>query len=97
MALATLREAQTTEAGMVPRWSVADRLRKAREVAGLDQAELARLAGISRATVSNAERGAGVPQRATLRAWALVTGVNADWLTEGWEAERRKPGPRPAA
>lgn len=82
---------------MVPQWSLADRLRKAREVAQLDQAELAHRAGLSRATVSNAERGVGVPQRATLAVWAKVTGVDEGWLSQGWEAERRKPGPRPAA
>jgi transcriptional regulator with XRE-family HTH domain len=79
----------------VPEWSVADRLRKAREVAGMDQAELAERAGLSRATVSNAERGVGIPQRATLLVWALATGVDQDWLMQGVEAVRRKPGPKP--
>lgn len=79
----------------VPEWTVADRLRKARESAGLDQATLAELAGLSRATVSNAERGVGIPQRATMMMWALATGVDLDWLAEGAEEARVKPGPKP--
>lgn len=67
----------------VPTWSITDRLRKAREDAGLDQSALAERAGISRATVSNAERGVGVPNTATLRVWSLATGVPLVWLLEG--------------
>lgn len=79
----------------VPKWTVADRLRKAREEAGLDQAELASRAGLSRATVSNAERGVGIPQRATMLVWAMATGVDPDWLMQGVDEVRVKPGPKP--
>ena len=60
---------------LLPAWSIADRLRKAREAAGLEQRDLAERAGISRATISNAERGVGNPNLATLRAWAEATRV----------------------
>ena len=80
----------------VPEWTVSDRLRKARETAGLDQAQLAERAGLSRATVSNAERGVGIPQRATLLVWAMATGVDPEWLMAGVEEVRVKPGPKPA-
>lgn len=66
----------------MPEWTLADRLRKARESAGLEQTELAELAGISRATISAAENGAR-PARATLRLWALATGVPVTWLETG--------------
>lgn len=66
----------------MPSWSLADRLRKAREDCGLDQRELAHRAGISRATVSNAERGVGTPNTATLRVWAAATGVSLAWLVD---------------
>ena len=66
----------------MPRWTIADRLRKAREDCGLDQRELAARAGISRATVSNAERGVGTPNTATLRVWAAATGVSLAWLVD---------------
>jgi transcriptional regulator with XRE-family HTH domain len=64
----------------LPSWSVGDRLRKAREAAGLEQRQLAEAAGISRATISNAERGVGTPHLNTLQRWATVTGVPVAWL-----------------
>lgn len=59
----------------VPQWTVADRLRKAREWAGVEQAELAERMGVSRGTVSNAETGRRAVRLITLKAWALETGV----------------------
>lgn len=62
-----------------------DRLRKAREEAGLSQAELAVRIGISRNTVGNHEIGVGErgPQRVVLLAWAAATGVPVEWLQTG--------------
>lgn len=60
-----------------------DRLRKAREDAGLSQAELADRIGISRNTVGNAELGDRTPLLVTLRAWAEVTAVPIEWLQTG--------------
>ena len=67
-----------------PRWTLGDRLRKAREFAGLEQGELAARIGISRGTVSNYELGRGQrpPKLIVLRAWAHECGVPFDWLTE---------------
>lgn len=65
---------------MPPTWSLGDRLRKARETAGLDQRALAARAGISRATISNAERGVGNPNLATLQAWAAACDVPVSWI-----------------
>lgn len=67
--------------GARPTWSLADRLRKAREDAKLEQHELAQIAGISRATISAAENGHRVPSRASLAMWAMATGVSRAWLT----------------
>lgn len=64
----------------LPSWSLGDRLRKAREAAGLEQRELATRAGISRATISNAERGVGNPNLATLVSWAEACEVPVAWL-----------------
>ncbi|TYL53161.1 helix-turn-helix domain-containing protein [Agromyces mariniharenae] len=64
-----------------PAWSLSDRLRKAREEAGLEQGELAELAGLSRATISAAENGHRRPAKATIAMWALATGVSRDWLS----------------
>ncbi len=71
-----------TTAPTVPTWSLGDRLRKAREFAGMEQDELARRIGISRGTVSNYELGRGVrpPKVVVLRAWAHECRVPYGWL-----------------
>ena len=69
--------------GEVPEWSPADRLRKAREWADLDQAGLARLTALSRATISAAENGRRTLQNASIRLWAVSTGVSLTWLQTG--------------
>jgi transcriptional regulator with XRE-family HTH domain len=67
----------------VPEFDLADRLRKAREWAGLEQTELADRMGVSRGTVSNAETRARTVRRITVNAWARVTGVPVEWLLNG--------------
>lgn len=67
----------------IPQWTIADRLRKAREHVGLDQAEFAQAIGVSRATVSNNERGIVHPRKIVLNAWALRTTVPIEWLETG--------------
>jgi transcriptional regulator with XRE-family HTH domain len=70
----------------IPIWTVGDRLRKAREDAGLSQQELlADMVGVSRNTVGNQEIGVGkrAPSRLLLRAWAHATGVPVEWLETG--------------
>ncbi|MGQ7788750.1 helix-turn-helix domain-containing protein, partial [Nesterenkonia sp. K-15-9-6] len=76
-----------TDFGVVPEWSQGDRFRKAREMVGLSQPELAEELGISTATVSKAERGSKV-RKTTLMSWAMRTGVNPVWLETG-----RAPSP----
>ena len=81
----------THTVGAVPAFTVADRLRKAREHAGLEQGDLAERMGVSRGTVSNNELGKVAPRRIVLRAWALATGVDVGWLETGI-APRPEPG-----
>lgn len=66
--------------GVIPEFTFGDRLRKARELTGLEQKDFAAEIGISRTSVSNAETGANRPHQITIKAWALRTGVNMDWL-----------------
>ena len=70
-------------AGTIPEWTIGDRMRKARELTGLDQAHFAEELGVSRAAVSAIEVGRNRPRRITLRAWALATGVPFTWLETG--------------
>lgn len=69
--------------GRAPRFTIHDRLRKAREEAHLSQTELAETIGISRQSVSNHETGATTHiKRIVLNQWALACGVPLDWLRE---------------
>lgn len=67
----------------IPKFDLNDRLRKARETADLDQAQLAELIGVSRNSVSAAERGVSKPRKAVLIAWAFTTRVPFEWLMTG--------------
>jgi transcriptional regulator with XRE-family HTH domain len=72
---------QPHAAGTVPTWTVGDRLRKARETAGMDQTQLADRIGVSRRTVSTYEAGSDITRkRIVLNAWAMATGVSAEWI-----------------
>jgi transcriptional regulator with XRE-family HTH domain len=70
------------DAGARPAWRVGDKIRRAREYAGLEQRELAHAAGISQATVSAAETGRARPHRSTLMLIAAATGVAYEWLED---------------
>lgn len=59
-----------------------DRIRKAREVMELSQDELAERTSISRATISNYERGSSV-KRSSRRLLAMSLGVTPEWLETG--------------
>jgi DNA-binding XRE family transcriptional regulator len=76
----------------IPQWDLSDRLRKAREFAGYEQADLERLTGLSRATISNYERGRTKPSKASMNLWSLATGVSLNWLVNG-ESPDPQSGP----
>lgn len=70
--------------GVIPEFGTGDRLRKARELTGLDQGPFAATLGISRGTVSNYERGLTESYKPiVMRAWAMATGVPIEWLETG--------------
>ncbi|HEU4543320.1 MAG TPA: helix-turn-helix domain-containing protein [Jiangellaceae bacterium] len=66
--------------GVVPQWTVADKIRKAREHAGLSQQQLADRLSVTRTSVVNWERGHTRPLRVLLGLLAAETGVDPDWL-----------------
>ena len=70
-------------AGDIPEIMLRHRLRIAREHIGLEQGELAERMGVSRNTISAAEKGKNEPRRVVITAWAMACGVNADWLRTG--------------
>ena len=67
----------------VPVFQLKDRLRLAREQKHLEQADIAAELGVSRATVSNYERGVTVPGKLVLNAWAVICDVDVEWLKTG--------------
>lgn len=69
--------------GVVPDWTMSDRLRKAREFAGLSQGELAEAVDLSPRAVGNYEAGRRVPRRPAILAWSAATGVSMFWLENG--------------
>ena len=73
----------STEGVWVPQWTIGDRLRKAREEAGIDVESFARDLGVSRNTVTNYERGHVSPRRPVLVLWAMRTRVPLMWLETG--------------
>ena len=74
---------QEPNIGIVPRLTLAQRLRIAREVTGLEQQQFADEIGTSRQAVGAAENGRSKPRELTLRAWSLRTGVSLHWLKTG--------------
>ena len=79
--------------GVVPEWTLGDRLRKARERTGLGQKEFAEQLGVSRNTVSNAENGSVDVRRITVNAWSVATDVSIDWLMTGEGSSTPPDGP----
>lgn len=69
--------------GIIPQWTLGDRLRKARELTGLTQVQFAEELGLSRATVNNSEMGKTTPRRPVIMLWAMGTGVPMEWLETG--------------
>lgn len=69
--------------GIVPEWTIGDRLRKARELTGLDRSAFADAVGVTRNTVTKYETHDKAPKRLLLKAWALRCGVSTAWLESG--------------
>lgn len=78
--------------GRIYEFGVKDRVRVARESAGYDQEELAQEAGLSRATISNYERG-NTERKSGLLLIAMATGFDRDWLRTG-KTEDDDDGPK---
>ena len=69
--------------GIVPPTTVGQRMRIAREYAGLETEAFAQDLGTTRQTVNANERGRTQPRELLLRAWSMRTGVSLHWLKTG--------------
>ena len=90
-----MTEAPQTSA-TVPQWTTGDRMRKAREHAGLKQSELAAEIGIGRTSVTHYETSQKDAPRLVLIAWAFRCGVSFEWLRHGGPTGPN-PGPGTSA
>lgn len=72
-------------------FDLADRIRKAMRVAGLDQTELGALVGVTGSAISTWTRGRHDPAPKYLERIASATGVPLPWLTNG--PTHRQPTP----
>lgn len=70
-------------ATVVPEWTLPERIKKAREYAGLSREELAALLATHENTVANWERGDTHPTQRKVRAVAAACSVDGDWLWDG--------------
>ncbi|MFW0112512.1 helix-turn-helix domain-containing protein [Rothia sp. CCM 9416] len=64
----------------LPIWTLQDRIRKAREHAGLKQEELAQKMETTRQTLGRWENGSHIPTEKNLQALAEATGVPLAWF-----------------
>lgn len=69
--------------GIVPEFTLGDRLRKARELSGLEMQQLADQIDIHRQTVARYESGQATPKRHVMLSWSMATGVSVEWISTG--------------
>lgn len=75
----------------VPTWDMADRLRKALEVAGMKPGDMADHLGVHRNTVGYYLARKTEPDKRTLMLWAMRTGVALEWIKSGESANPDGP------
>src|SRR5258708_18241596 len=81
--IAHMTEVEHAVPGAVPEFDINDRLRKAREVTGLSQAEMARELGVARTSIVTYETGRKKPTRPVVPAWSFRTRVPYQWICHG--------------
>jgi transcriptional regulator with XRE-family HTH domain len=73
-------------AGELPRWDLADRMRKSLRHAGIGVQDMAEYLDVDRSTVSTWINGRIEPSVQTAKLWALRTGVPYTYLCHGTDA-----------
>jgi transcriptional regulator with XRE-family HTH domain len=67
----------------LPKWDLADRMRKSLRATGISVQEMADYLDVSARTVSNWINGHIEPTTQTARHWALRTGIPYEWYCHG--------------
>lgn len=80
----------------VPAWTLGDRFRKARQIAGMDQRAFAQQLGCSPGAIAQWETGVSKPRELVVVANQVqsITGVSASWLL-GIEPQSAEKAPTP--
>lgn len=73
----------TSDGGAIPQLTLPRRLLLARLEVGLSQRDMAKLIGKTERTIGRYEAGDAVAPLAVVLAYAMVTGINRDWLLSG--------------
>lgn len=74
---------------MTDKQDLADRIRQARELAGLSQGQAAKKLGLHRPTISEIEAGRRNVKAEEITAFADLYGIEASWIMNG-EIEKEK-------
>lgn len=85
--MATNENPNTASPGVALEFTLGDRLRKAREHAGLEIQQLAEAVDVHRQSVTRYETDQSVPKRGTVLLWSMATGVSVQWLETGETAQ----------
>lgn len=85
-----------------PRWTLGDRMRKAREVRGIGVGEMAGIMMRNRNTINNYESDKHRPPRLVLDRWAEVTGIPLEQILGDanpfdWRTPPTRPRRRPTS
>ncbi len=78
--------------GRIPEFTQGDRLRKARQLTGMNTREFAKEIGVSQKSITDAECDKVKPRRITLMAYSMRTGVPLEWLETGKNPNHSGPG-----
>lgn len=81
--------------GIVPEWTMGDRLARSLRHADLGVGEMADYLGVSRNTVGNYINDRRSIPRPTLMLWAMRTGVPIEWLLSGKSSDGSPEPPLP--
>lgn len=71
------------QAGTIPEWDLADRMKKSLRHSGVPVQSMADYLDVARETVSTWINGRIKPSKQTLRLWAMRCGVPLEWLETG--------------
>lgn len=80
------------ERARIPEFTFGDRLRKAREHAGVTTEEMAAAVDVSTRTVGNYENDRTPVRGPVVKVWAMRTGVPVEWLLTGRSDETPDDG-----